>query len=92
MLFQLYTYGAQTLQNIFSCIQFFHKCLFSDVCILWHSTGLWCSGITTVTICIHALIAAMRDACDCLPSAVLAFLIAPVVVGGALPTSFKVIT
>lgn len=51
--------------------------------------GLWCSGVTTVTICIHALIAAMRDACDCLPSAVLAFLIAPVVVGGALPTSFK---
>ncbi|XP_042870409.1 sodium- and chloride-dependent glycine transporter 2-like isoform X3 [Penaeus japonicus] len=51
--------------------------------------GLWCSGVTTVTICIHALIAAMRDACDCLPSAVLAFLIAPVVVAGALPTSFK---
>ncbi|XP_063606772.1 sodium- and chloride-dependent glycine transporter 2-like isoform X2 [Penaeus indicus] len=51
--------------------------------------GLWCSGVTTVTVCIHALIAAMRDACDCLPSAVLAFLIAPVVVAGALPTSFK---
>ncbi|XP_066988017.1 uncharacterized protein [Macrobrachium rosenbergii] len=51
--------------------------------------GLWCGGVTTATICIHALIVALKDISDCLPRAVAAIILAPLILAGAVATSIK---
>ncbi|XP_069166709.1 uncharacterized protein [Procambarus clarkii] len=52
-------------------------------------TGLWCSGVTTGTVCIHTLIAALRDARDCLPRATAALILAPLLLAAATPSVTK---
>ncbi|XP_071541555.1 uncharacterized protein [Panulirus ornatus] len=51
--------------------------------------GIWCCGVTTGTVCIHALIAALRDARDCFPRVAAALLLAPILLAGATPTVTK---
>ncbi|XP_069955692.1 sodium- and chloride-dependent glycine transporter 2 isoform X3 [Cherax quadricarinatus] len=51
--------------------------------------GLWCSGVTTGTVCVHTLIAALRDARDCLPRATAALILAPLLLTAATPSVTK---
>ncbi|XP_050734971.1 sodium- and chloride-dependent glycine transporter 2-like isoform X2 [Eriocheir sinensis] len=49
--------------------------------------GLWCSGLTTVTACVHMLVTALRDAWDCLPRVLAALMVAPILVAAAIITT-----
>ncbi|KAK7067046.1 hypothetical protein SK128_015087 [Halocaridina rubra] len=52
--------------------------------------GLWCGGVTTGAVCLHALVAALRDASsDCLPRAAATLILTPLVLGGAIGASLK---
>ncbi|XP_042214885.1 uncharacterized protein LOC121861306 isoform X2 [Homarus americanus] len=51
--------------------------------------GLWCSGVTTGTVCVHTLIAALRDARDCLPRPTVALMLLPLLLAAATPSVTK---